>query len=159
MELKDKLAELQDTLESKTAANVKSLMGEYYEGMKAEMDELKSENVDAFEELKGEFKQALDAIQEHTDKIDAKLSAPAAKAGQPVDELKQLITDNFDSIKRVGKGREVELKAVGNMTLGNHLTGDQPLRDRLSYLEGSLRLCVSVVKNLSLFFVPFGSGA
>ena len=42
------------------------------------------------------------------------------------DAVKSAITENFDSIKAVRKGQAVQVKAVGDMTLGASLTGDQP---------------------------------
>ena len=114
-ELSAALEGLKNELAGKSALEVKSAIAEF-----------KKDNDQAFAELKDELK----AIQDHADKLDVKMKQRVS--GKVADEkkvdLKSLITENFESISSVRKGNKVviETKAVGNMTLGVNLTGDQP---------------------------------
>ena len=68
------------------------------------------------------------AVQDHVDKLDIKLQTVNKTKGimnEQTDELKSLISKNYDSIKGVSKNIGVELKAAGNMTLSGNLTGNQ----------------------------------
>ena len=65
-------------------------------------------------------------MQNHADKLDVKLQEKAQKEMVKGDAIKSAINENFDSIKAVRKGQAVQVKAVGDMTLGASLTGDQP---------------------------------
>lgn len=83
----------------------------------------------ATEALQAEIK----AVQEHADKLDVKIQtevksidAPKPTFGQM---MRKMISDKFEDINAVGGGAKsykVDTKAVGDMTLGNNLTGDQP---------------------------------
>ena len=124
-ELKDALAKLTLDLEGKSKAEVKSVMDDFEQKYNSLLlDEVKS----ATDELKTEFKSQIEAVQAHADKLDVKLQEKAKRDEAPKDELKGIITDNFETIKTVRKGKAVSLetKAVANMTLTTALTGDQP---------------------------------
>jgi HK97 family phage major capsid protein len=73
-----------------------------------------------------ELKNDLKAIQEHADKLDLKLQEKATELKKGEDGLVKSIKDNFTEIGNVRKGNAVQVKAVGDMTLGANLTGDQP---------------------------------
>jgi HK97 family phage major capsid protein len=70
------------------------------------------------------------SVQEHADKLDVKLQDKEVEASNAKrDAIKDLIVKNFSAISEVSRKGRVTLydeKAVGNMTLGNNLTGDQP---------------------------------
>ena len=80
--------------------------------------------------VKDELEAQLNAVQAHADKLDVKLQNKEVSSKNE-DPLKKAITDNFDMISKVRKGNAVQVKAVGNMTIGaignyGGLTGDQP---------------------------------
>ena len=82
------------------------------------VEEVKAENV--------ELKSNLEAVAKQADALDIKMQEnKSVIENKKGDELKSAITENFDAIKEVRKGKAVEVKTVGNMTLAN-LTGDQP---------------------------------
>lgn len=118
-ELKNALASLKTELEGKSKeqadATIKAFEEKYNESL---VNEIKS--------VKDEFEAQLKAVQDHADALDVKLQAKSKKEAETGDELKSIITDNFDQIKTVRKGKSVEVKAVGDMTLTGNLTGDQP---------------------------------
>jgi HK97 family phage major capsid protein len=111
--------ELKENLENKTTEEIKSQM--------AGLEEKYNEAVaNASNELKEELEAKMNLIQDHADKLEAKMKEPKKVEQRKGDELKSLITENFEQISQVRKGKAVEVKAVGNMVLGTHLTGDQP---------------------------------
>ena len=71
------------------------------------------------------LKADLAAVQAHADKLDVKLQAKV-KSEDKSDALVKSISENFVEIKEVRKGKSIQVKAVGDMTLGANLTGDQP---------------------------------
>lgn len=117
------LETLKKGLEGKTAVEVKAAIDAFETKHKETMEnEIKS--------VKDEFQVSVKAMQEHLDKIDVRVKNNTTVKAEVkgADPLKELITKNFDSIKGVRKGQavKVETKAVGDMTLGVSLTGDQP---------------------------------
>lgn len=117
-EIKAALDGIKSQVETKTAeqsAEVKGLI----EALEAKM---KLENDSNIDSLKADLK----AIQEHADKLDLKLQEKNAEPKEGEDALVKSIKDNFDGIKNVRNGNSVQVKAVGDMTLGVNLTGAQP---------------------------------
>ena len=120
MELKEQLEQLSVKLEGKTAAEIKSAL-----------EAFETKNSEAIE---GQVKEAKDAlelrikgIQDQADAIDLKMQEKALQAApKEFDNIKGMITSNFEEIKSVRKGNAIEVKVVGDMTLGANLTGDQP---------------------------------
>lgn len=106
-----------DTKVSEQGIEVKGLIEALELKMKAEKDA----DVTA---LKADLK----AIQDHADKLDVKLQEKGAdtKSTGFFARMQKSLTDNFDSIKNVRKGNAIQVKAVGDMTLGTNLTGAQP---------------------------------
>ena len=121
MELKEQLEQLSTKLEGKTAKEIKSAL-EAFEQKNA--DEIANQVKEAKEALEAEMKK----IQDHADALDVKLTEAKKKAekAEVKDAIKAMISDNAEDIKAVRKGKEVQVKAVGDMTLGTNLTGDQP---------------------------------
>ena len=119
MELKEQLEALTLKLEGKSQTEVKSAI---------EAFELKNNEVinNQIKEVKESFELQLKELQNHADKLDVKLQEKAKKEMVKGDAIKSAINENFDSIKAVRKGQSVQVKAVGDMTLGLSLTGDQP---------------------------------
>lgn len=119
MELKEQLEALTLKLEGKSHEEVKSAI---------EAFELKNNEVinNQIKEVKESFEAQLKEMQNHADILDVKLQEKAQKEMVKGDAIKSAINENFDSIKAVRKGQAVQVKAVGDMTLGASLTGDQP---------------------------------
>lgn len=90
--------------------------------VKSQIDALKAENAAVVDGLKNDLK----SIQEHADKLDLKLQEKATELKKGEDGLVKSIKENFTEIGNVRKGNAVQVKAVGDMTLGANLTGDQP---------------------------------
>ena len=119
MELKEQLEALTLKLEGKSVVEVKSAI---------EAFELKNNEVinNQIKEVKESFEVQLKELQNHADTLDVKLQEKSQKEMVKGDAIKSAINENFDSIKAVRKGQSVQVKAVGDMTLGASLTGDQP---------------------------------
>ena len=119
MELKEQLEALTLKLEGKSVVEVKNAI---------EAFELKNNEVinNQIKEVKESFEVQLKELQNHADKLDVKLQEKSQKEMVKGDAIKSAINENFDSIKAVRKGQAVQVKAVGDMTLGLSLTGDQP---------------------------------
>lgn len=119
MELKEQLEALTLKLEGKSHEEVKSAI---------EAFEVKNNEVinNQIKEVKESFEAQLKEMQNHADILDVKLQEKAQKEMVKGDAIKSAINENFDSIKAVRKGQAVQVKAVGDMTLGASLTGDQP---------------------------------
>ena len=120
-ELKNALEAFKTEVKGKTSEEVKGAI----ETLEAKYKETLANEVKA---VKDEFAAQLKQVQDHADKLDVKLQEKSKKDVAQGDVLKNLITENFDSIKTVRKGNPISLetKAVGDMTLGANLTGDQP---------------------------------
>ena len=117
-EIKAALDGIKSQVETKTAeqsAEVKGLI----EALEAKMESKQNESMDS---LKADLK----AIQEHADKLDLKLQEKNAEPKAGEDALVKAVKDNFNEIKEVRKGNAIQVKAVGDMTLGTNLTGAQP---------------------------------
>ena len=117
-EIKAALDGIKSQVETKTAeqsAEVKGLIKDLEAKMKLENDS----NIDS---LKADLK----AIQDHADKLDLKFQEKNAEPKAGEDTLVKAVKDNFNEIKEVRKGNAIQVKAVGDMTLGTNLTGAQP---------------------------------
>ena len=119
MELKEQLEALTVKLEGKSVLEVKSAI---------EAFEVKNKEVidNQIKEVKESFEVQLKELQNHADKLDVKLQEKTKKEMVKGDAIKSAINENFEAIKSVRKGQAVQVKAVGDMTLGASLTGDQP---------------------------------
>lgn len=118
-ELKNALEALSSDLEGKSKSEVKNAIDSFEAKYKEEIaNEVKA--------VRDEFDAQIKAVQEHADKLDIKLKEEQSKPKEGEDGLKKAIVDNYEQIKTVRRGQSVEFKAVANMTLGVHLTGDQP---------------------------------
>lgn len=120
VEIKTALEGIKSQVEAKSTeqkAEVKSMI----EALEAKM---KEENTASITELKS----SLEAIQAHADKLDVKLQEKGAvkKEDGYFANVTKSITDKFSEIKEVRKGNAIQIKTVGDMTLGVNLTGDQP---------------------------------
>ena len=72
-------------------------------------------------------------VQDHADKLDIKMQAKATGVNEPKPTfgkmMRTVLAESFKDINAVGgssKSFKVDTKAVGDMTLGNNLTGDEP---------------------------------
>jgi HK97 family phage major capsid protein len=120
------LANIKSGLETKTAVEVKSAIDAFELKLSASnKNQFETELKAVTDALEVKFAADLKAVQDHADKLDLKLQEKSVTATNE-DTLVKAITDNFDGIKEVRKGKSMQVKAVGNMTLGNNLTGDAP---------------------------------
>jgi HK97 family phage major capsid protein len=128
-EIKGLLDELQANIEGKSKEQlneeIKNLEVKYEEMIESKASEL-SKSVEEIKAENSELKSNLEAIQAHADKLDVKMQENVKQSQRVGDPLKSIINENYDEIKSVGKGKAIELKVVGDMTLGTNLTGDQP---------------------------------
>jgi HK97 family phage major capsid protein len=117
------LAQIKSGLETKTAQEVKSAIDAFE-------TKLTASNKNQFEaELKSvtdAMELKLKAVQDHADKLDVKLQEKQVETKASGDVLQKAISENFDTIKTVTKGRSqrIETKDVGNMTQAANLTGE-----------------------------------
>lgn len=120
-EIKNALESLAQDVKGKTSEEVKSAI----ESLEAKY---KDEVANEVKSVREEFEAKLKEVQDHADKLDVKLQEKVKKESKSGDMLKNIIRENFDQIKDVVRTKSVniETKAVGDMTLGNNLTGDQP---------------------------------
>lgn len=124
--LQAELTAIKNGLESKTAVEVKSAIDAFELKLSASnKNQFETELKAVTDALEVKFAADLKAVQDHADKLDLKLQANAVVTAKD-DVLVKAISDNFDGIKEVRTGKSVQVKAVGNMTLTNNLTGDQP---------------------------------
>ena len=129
-EIKGLLEELQANLEGKSKEQIeneiKNLEVKYEELVETKAAEL-NKSVEEVKAENSELKANLEAVAEQADKLDIKMQENKQSIeNKSVDPLRDMITKNYDAIKDVRKGKAVEVKAVGNMTLSASLTGDQP---------------------------------
>jgi len=119
------LANIKTGLETKTALEVKT-------AIEAFETKLSASNKNQFEaELKSvteAMELKLKAVQDHADKLDIKLQEKtiASKEEGYQERMEKSISEKFVDIKEVRKGNAIQLKVVGDMTLGVNLTGAQP---------------------------------
>tara|TARA_R110000772_G_scaffold257354_1_gene374145 strand:- start:61 stop:1200 length:1140 start_codon:yes stop_codon:yes gene_type:complete len=117
LEIKAALEAIKGQVDSKSSAQALEVKG-LIEALEAKMTSEKNEAVEG-------LKADLLAVQAHADKLDVKLQAKV-KSEDKSDALVKSISENFVEIKEVRKGKSIQVKAVGDMTLGANLTGDQP---------------------------------
>jgi len=128
IQLKAELTNIKTALENKSAVEVKTAV----DALEVKWNASTTEQKDAFalelKTTKEEFELKLKAVQDHADSLDLKLqnkSAQSVEAGYNENMVKS-ITEGFNEVKDVRKGKSIQLKVVGNMTLGANLTGAQP---------------------------------
>ena len=125
LELKNALDTLKVELEGKSKEQAQSLINDFEAKSK---DLIKAEAKSLFDAeikaIKEDFEAELKKVQDHADKLDVKLQAKNAIENKE-DVLTKTIKENFDEIKKVSKGKSVEVKAVANMTTAN-LSGTAP---------------------------------
>ena len=129
-ELNVLLDELKSGLENKSKEQIdneiKNLEVKYEEMIETKAAEL-NKSVEEIKAENSELKANLNLVAEQADKLDIKMQENKQSVEKKnVDPLKDMITKNYDAIKDVRKGKAVEIKTVGNMTLSASLTGDQP---------------------------------
>jgi len=118
MELEQKLNDLADKLEGKSKEVVINAITEFKAENKTAIENAVKDATDAMEV---KFK----ALQDHANILDVKLKENQTQEKAKGDFIVNAIKDNSESILKVKKGQEIELKVVGDMTTGN-LTGDEP---------------------------------
>jgi formylmethanofuran dehydrogenase subunit D len=126
LEIKNALEAIKLQVETKSTENATEVKGmiETLEGKMVKGADL--------EDVKAELRVELKAIQDYADLLDVKLNE---KKGTEVKEAKSYgevvvksIKENAAAIGEVGNKStklQIDIKAVGNMTLGANLTGDQ----------------------------------
>lgn len=124
-ELKNALTEMAEGLENKSAEQIKAEM-KAFEGKFDEFTKANDLTNAEVKEMKNAFDIELKAIQDHVNKLDVKLKETKKMENKGGDQFKSFIRENVEKIANVRKGSPVEFKAVGDMTLGNNLTGDEP---------------------------------
>jgi HK97 family phage major capsid protein len=121
-ELESKLNTISENLEGKSKQEIKEV--------KDALVSFKAENKEAIDLQVKSVQDAFDVkfkeIQDQANALDMKMQEKSVKKAAQGDVLKKSIADNFNEIKDVRKGKTVQTKAVGNMTLGVNLTGDEP---------------------------------
>ena len=127
-ELNEALEGLKTDLKGATELEIKTAIDAFEVKHNEAIELMKKEQKESFDlEIKG-LKEDAELRQKHLDKLDVKLqNKNSGKTVSAVDEIKSGIQANFKEISAVKKGQsaEFEIKAVGDMTLGNNLTGDQ----------------------------------
>lgn len=136
-ELKAELDTLKKGLEGKTQVEVKEAITAFEskvnETIKTEAKSLFDAEIKSVrDEMEQKFAADIKAVQDHADKLDVKLQTSVKTANnKPTfgQMMRKTIAEKFDQINEVGGGAKsykVETKVVGDMTLGNNLTGDEP---------------------------------
>jgi len=125
LELKQEFEAIKNGLETKTASEVKAQLEAFETKVTTDF---KTAYETEIKSVKEELQGKLDAIQAHADKLDVKLQekGTASKNEGYQERMEKSITDKFVDIKEVRKGNAIQLKVVGDMTLGANLTGAQP---------------------------------
>lgn len=117
------LANIKTGLETKTASEIKTALDAFE-------TKLSASNKTAFEveikAVKDAMQTEIDSVKEHANKLDAKLQEKSLEKKSGEDTLVKSIELNFKDISEVRKGKSIQTKVVGNMTLGANLTGDEP---------------------------------
>lgn len=116
------LANIKSGLETKTTQEVKAQIDAFEAKLS---NDIKSAYGAEIKSVKEDLEGKMQAIQAHADTLDLKLQSKQS-AESKEDALVKSIKDNFDGIKNVRNGNSVQVKAVGDMTLGVNLTGEQP---------------------------------
>jgi hypothetical protein len=128
-ELNEALEGIKAQVATSTAENKTALEGQI-KALETKLSEAVEQGVkQATEALQAEIK----AVQDHADNLDVKMQAKANGANEPKPTfgkmMRKMIAEKFEDINAVGgatKSFKVDTKAVGDMTLGNNLTGDEP---------------------------------
>jgi HK97 family phage major capsid protein len=116
------LANIKAGLETKTALEVKNALEAFEVKLSAtNKNQFEAELKAVTEAMELKLKEA----QDHIDKLDVKLQEKAVETKNE-DVLAKSIKEQFDGIANVRKGNAIQVKVVGNMTLGANLTGDEP---------------------------------
>ncbi len=125
LELKTEFDAIKLALETKTATEVKAQIEAFETKVTTEF---KTAYETEIKSVKEDLQGKLDALQEHADKLDLKLQNNSVQTKETgyVENMVKSITDNFEQIKTVSKSNAIQVKAVGDMTLGVNLTGAQP---------------------------------
>jgi HK97 family phage major capsid protein len=119
------LANIKSSLETKTASEVKSAIDAFETKLStSNKNQFETELKAVTEAMELKFSADLKLVQDHADKLDLKLQEKSFVTANE-DTLVKAISDNFEGIKEVRKGKSVQVKTVGNMTLAN-VTGDAP---------------------------------
>ena len=122
-DLKLELKTLTEGLEGKSKLEVKTAIEAFETKHKEAMTlEIKT----AVDAVKLESKEVTDEMQKHLDMLDIKLQDKNTQEAKQGDSIAIAIKESFEEIKGVKKGHAIDVKAVGNMTLGVNLTGDEP---------------------------------
>lgn len=136
MTLEEQLAELkkglETALETKNAEQIKSAMYAFDEKAKGLFaDEIKA----AKEALTAEFKSQIKAVQDHADKLDARLqervtiTTPEAAQKSFDQVIHEALIENTDNLakfeRKETKNLVIELKAVGDMSTANVTGGNR----------------------------------
>jgi len=134
--LEEQLAELkkglETALETKSTEQIKSAMSAFDEKAKGLFaEEIKS----AKEALETEFKAQIKAVQDHADKLDARLqervsiTTPAAEQKSFEQVINEALIENTDNLakfeRKETKNLVIELKAVGDMSTANVTGGNR----------------------------------
>jgi len=119
------LANIKSGLETKTTLEVKTALDAFETKLSAtNKNQFETELKAATDALELKFATDLKSVQDHADKLDVKLQEKGASIKNE-DTLVKSITENFKGISEVRKGNAFQTKAVGDMTLGVNLSGDQ----------------------------------
>lgn len=128
-ELNDALEGIKAQVANATATNKEALEGQIKALETKVTDAIEAGVKEATEALQTEIK----AVQKHADALDVKMQGQVkgeAKRKETFGSVMQdVLSKNFEDINKVGntsKNFRVDTKAVGDMTLGTNLTGDQP---------------------------------
>lgn len=126
-EMSLELKTLTDNLEGKSKTEIKNAI-EAFETKHKEILEAKFATPSELKTATDDLEAKLKLVQDHADKLDVKLQNKTKGDNSTKDQVKGIITENFEKIGTVVKAGKVyiETKTVGNMTLGASLTGDQP---------------------------------
>lgn len=128
IQLKAELANIKTALENKSQLEVKTALDAFEAKWNQTSEAQKTAFTDELKTTKDEFQGKLDVLQEHADKLDLKLQNNSVQTKETgyIENMVKSITDNFEQIKTVSKSNAIQVKAVGDMTLGVNLTGAQP---------------------------------
>jgi HK97 family phage major capsid protein len=127
LELKAEFDAIKLGLETKTSTEIKSAVDAFEAKYNLASEAQKTAFANELKTTTDAFEIKLQAVQAHADKLDLKLQEKGAETkSEGYSELMvKALTDNFNEIKQVSKGRNasLEVKVVGDMTVANNLTG------------------------------------
>lgn len=126
--IEQKLSELKTALEAATEKKMKEAIRAEIKALEEKIpsvDELKT-GIEDIKQWQVKKDEADKKNQEALDSLIAGQSKRKTEKKSFVDAFAEAVENNFDNIKKVRKGEsfKMEVKAVGNMTLGANLTGD-----------------------------------